>query len=109
MKFLGNHSGSLQPNCRPGRPNEPHPTKGINYSLALQDLRNTITKAGHDGAKYSEHSGKRGGATHAANQGLAEETIRDIGNWKSLKTAKLYIDNSTPLRQVRNLKLHKIL
>lgn len=65
--------------------------------------------AGHPGSVFTEHSNKRGGATHVANEGIPDEDIREIGNWRSLKTAKLYIDQNTPLRQKRNLKLHKLL
>lgn len=93
----------------PGHPNRPHPTRSIVYTLALQDLKNVINATGREGSKFTEHSNKRGGATHAANSGVSEEVIKDIGNWKSLKTAKLYIDHNTPLRQKRNMKLQKLL
>lgn len=44
LKYLGSgHSGSLQPRCKPGFPNQPDPTKSICYSLALSDLRNART------------------------------------------------------------------
>lgn len=29
--------------------------------------------------------------------------------WKNVKTARLYIDQNTPLRQQRNMKLQKLL
>ncbi len=77
--------------------------------MAVQDLRNSITLAGHKGELFSEHSCKRGGATHAANSGLIDQEIQEIGNWKSLKTARLYIDHNTPLRQKRSLKLQKLM
>ena len=77
--------------------------------MALQDLKNTITQAGHEGQKFSEHSNKRGGATHAANSGLPENEIQEMGNWASLKTARLYIDHNTPLRQRRNVKLQRLI
>ncbi len=110
MEYLGlTHGGSLQPNCKPGHSHTPHPTKAIIYSLALQDLRNVITTAGHDGTLYSEHSNKRGGATYAARSGMCEETIREIGNWKNVKTARLYVDQNTPMRQKRNSKLHQLI
>jgi len=38
--FLGDHDGSLQPTCRAGYPNKPHPTRAVGYDLALADLRN---------------------------------------------------------------------
>ena len=105
LAFLGDHAGSLQPTCAPGQPLKPHPTKVVCYSLALRDLRQTIDQAGHNGSAYTEHSNKRGGATHAANAGLNDEEIQEIGNWKHLKTAQIYIEHSTPQRQKRQQKL----
>jgi len=40
LTYLKSHGGSLQPTCKPGHPNEPHPTKSIVYSTALEDYRN---------------------------------------------------------------------
>lgn len=99
----------MQPNCLPSSPYKPHPTRSIGYTRALQDLKATIELAGHDGKQFTEHSNKRGGATHAANAGVADTVIQEIGNWSSLKTARLYIDQNTPLRQKRNLKLQNII
>jgi len=104
---LGNHNGSIQPSCAPGHPNRPHPTKAIPYTLGLSDLRRTITSVREDGDAYGEHSGKRGGATYAAQLGMIEEEIQDMGNWKDVRTARLYIDKNTPLRIKRNQKLQK--
>ncbi len=109
MEFLSGHQGSLQPNCLPCNSFKPHPSRAIGYSLALQDLKMVIEQAGHHGSAFTEHSSKRGGATHAANSGLPENEIQEIGNWASLKTARLYIDQNTPLRQRRNLKLQKLI
>lgn len=71
------------------------------------DCSQTITDCGYDGDLYSEHSNKRGGATLAANEGMSEETIAKEGNWTNIKTARKYIDEQTPLRQKRVLKLQK--
>lgn len=110
LEFLGNdYTGSLQPTCYPGNPSRPHPTKAIQYPLALQDLRNLITKAGFEGNKYSEHSGKVGGATHAASLGMREDDIREVGNWGSNTTARRYVQQSTPIRAIRNQQLHRFL
>jgi hypothetical protein len=46
LAFLGTHAGSLQPTCDPGNGNKPHGTKTVGYTLALEDLRKTITLAG---------------------------------------------------------------
>ena len=110
LDYLGpDHQGSLQPSCLPGNAKRPHPEKSIYYSVALQDLRSTITKAGHDGSKYSEHSNKRGGATTAAAIGMTEDDIREVGNWGSNQMARRYIQQSTPIRATRNRRLHNLL
>jgi hypothetical protein len=72
-------------------------------------LKTVIDKAGYNGEDYTEHSNKRGAATHAANSGLADSEICDIGNWKNIKTARVYIENNTPNRQKKHLKLQKLL
>ncbi len=100
--FLGPHTGSLQPCCLPQQPRVPHPTKAITYSLALSDFKTTIARAGHPGELFAEHSNKRGGATHAANCGVPGDEIREMGQWKSLQTAQLYVDENTPTKQRRN-------
>jgi len=67
-----------------------------------------ITDCGFDGEKFSLHSNKRGGATHAANEvGMADEEISEVGNWSNVKTARLYIDKNTPLRLKKSLALQK--
>jgi len=83
----------------------PHPLKVNYYSLALDDMRDLIDSVGLNGSDYAQHSGKRGGACYAAKVGMMEEEIREIGNWKSTATARLYIDKSTPLRMKRQLKM----
>jgi len=107
LLFLGPHYGSLQPTCSPSNPLVPHPNNAINYSLALDDMRELIDRVGLNGSDYAQHSGKRGGACYAAKAGLIEEEIREIGNWKNTATARLYIDKSTPLRMKRQLKMIK--
>jgi len=107
LLYLGPHKGSLQPTCSPSHPLVPHPENAINYSIALDDMRALIDKVGLDGSEYAQHSGKRGGACYAAKVGMIEEEIREIGNWKSTATARLYIDKSTPLRMKRQRKMIK--
>ena len=68
-----------------------------------------IDRAGHPGRSFGEHSNKRGGATHAANCGLPGEEIRELGQWKNIQTAKLYIDESTPLKQKRNQAMQSLM
>jgi len=58
---------------------------------------------------YTEHSNKRGGATEAANQGMNDDEIQEVGQWTNLATAKKYIDRNTPMRQKKVLKLQRSL
>jgi len=37
----------------------------------------------------------------AANEGMSEEQIAKEGDWTNVRTARKYIDESTPLRQKR--------
>ncbi len=89
----------------PNDPNVPHPTRAVSYSVALSEFKTVITRAGHPGAEFALHSNKRGGATHAANCGIPGDEIRELGNWTNMQTAQNYIDESTPLKQKRNLLL----
>jgi len=45
----------------------------------------------------------------AANEGMNEHEIAKEGDWSNVQTARLYIDENTPLRQKRVLKLQKML
>ncbi len=105
MEFLGPHLGRLQPWSSSAQPLVPHSTRAVSYSQASSDFKALIDRAGHPGHLYGEHSNKRGGDTHAANCGLSGEEIRDLGNWKNLQTAQLYVDESTPTKQKRNYTL----
>ena len=102
MLFLGPHSGSLQPSCVPHQPYVPHPTKAITYSVAVSDFKAVIARSGHPGELYAEHSNKRGGATHAVNCGVPGKEICEMGQWKNLQTAQLYVEESNPVKQKRN-------
>jgi hypothetical protein len=44
-------------------------------------------------------------ATQAAANGLTEEEIREGGNWASTSTARKYIQQSTPVRMLKNKRL----
>ncbi len=109
LLFLGPHEGSLQPWCSAKQPRVPHPTRSVSYAVAVADFKAAIERAGHPGALYAEHSNKRGGATHAAKCGVSSETICEIGQWKNVQTAQLYIDESTPTKQKRNRLLQSLM
>lgn len=107
LLFLGSYQGYLQPTCIAQNALIPNPDRAITFTVGIADMRSLIDSVGLNGADYAEHSGKRGGASYAAKVGLIEEEIRDIGNWKSTATARLYIDKCTPLRMKKHLKMLK--
>jgi len=43
----------------------------------------------------------------AAQEGMSDEQIAKEGDWTNVKTAQKYIDEATPLRQKRVMKLQK--
>ncbi len=93
MVRLGDqHQGSLQPSCSAGHSNDPHPNRSISYSNAVVNLRSILDQLGYDGAKYSEHSSRRGVATRSAEIGIADDEIQVAGGWKDPRTVRLYID-----------------
>ncbi len=47
---------------------------------------------GYNGRDYSEHSSRRGVATHSNNVGVDENSIQVAGNWLDSRTVKKYID-----------------
>jgi len=90
LGFLGTgHVGFLIPACNPqGRPNQ---EKAPSYSTCLEDLRNLLETLGIEG-RYGEHSGKRGGASQAAENGMSATTLKRLGGWKSDVVPQKYVD-----------------
>ncbi len=90
LQFLGSaHFGFLIPACNPqGRPNQ---DKAASYSSCLEDLRGLLNTLGIEG-RYGEHSGKRGGASQAAENGMPAETLKRLGGWKSDSVPQRYVD-----------------
>lgn len=90
LRFLGSaHFGFLIPACNPqGKPNQEKPAS---YSSCLEDLRGLFTTLGIEG-RYGEHSGKRGGASQAAENGMPTETLKRLGGWKSDHVPQKYVD-----------------
>ena len=90
LGFLGSgHFGFLIPACNPqGQPNQ---EKTASYSSCLEDLRNLLETLGIEG-RYGEHSGKRGGASQAAENGMPAATLKRLGGWKSDFVPQKYVD-----------------
>ena len=93
LKFLGSsHGGFLVPACNPkGQPDQ---ERFVPYSGCLDDLKKLLTTLGIEG-RYGEHSGKRGAATQAAENGMPIDTLKRFGGWKSDSVPEQYVDRST--------------
>ena len=86
---------SMQPRMTAG--GGPRSATKISYDTAVTDLRNLMEKAGHSSAGFTEHSGRRGGATAAAEAGVGVFSLTDHGRWKSLTSAQKYVDKANTL------------
>ncbi len=96
LKFLGqNYSGPLLPRClggaRQSKP-RPDPSRTLGRTTAVEDFRDILTILGYDASLYSEHSGRRGGATTAANLGMPVDDLQRLGGWRSRQMAAKYTD-----------------
>ena len=91
---MGEHKGSVVPQCHPGDRDRPHATRVVPYSNASKDFHYVLELVGVNPAGYSEHSMKRGGATEAARCGATRDEIQFAGHWKSARTVERYIDAS---------------
>jgi len=98
---------SLQPSCRPNFPALPHKTRQITYTTSLNNLREVISSLAYPGEEFSEHSMKRGVATESS-QLFSDDQIREEGDWKSLSTARKYIDKNDNISHDFTQKLASI-
>jgi len=99
LKYLGpKHNGFLLAACAPGYVNKANPLKPVIYTNALEDFRELLTQLGFDSANFGLHSGKRGGATEAADNGMNKDDLQRFGNWKSDSVPMKYVDLSVPKR-----------
>ena len=57
--------------------------KPLSHQLLVSKVRHTLESAGLDVAQYNGHSFRIGAATSAAEAGLNDSTIRQLGRWKS--------------------------
>jgi len=80
-------------------------SRQLGYTTAMEDLRSLLSRLGYNSALFSEHSGKRGGATTAAERGMSDQDLRRFGGWRSQGMATKYTDVSTEKR----LKLSEML
>ena len=95
--YLGaGYNGFLVPSSSPNF--SPDPLKAVPYTGALEDLRHLLNDLGHDGKLFGEHSGKRGGATAAAENGMDMDTLKRFGRWQSTSMPAKYVDLATTSR-----------
>ena len=66
----------------------------LSYSTSLSDLRRLIQQTGRNPRDFSEHSGRRGGASLAHQEGLSWLDIKRMGRWKSDAASQKYVDVS---------------
>ncbi len=90
---------------RPGGLLEADGTHSLSYTTAMEDFRSLLTKLGYCASRFTEHSGKRGGATTAAERGMSEADLQRFGGWRSRAMAVKYTDASID----RRLKLSDLL
>ena len=108
FQFLGaGHTGFLVPACHPNL--TPDPSRSVPYSGALDDLRKLLNELGYDGRLFGEHSGKRGGATQAVENGMDLETLKRLGGWRSPAMPAKYVDLAIPSRIEISKKMQKLL
>ncbi len=64
-------------------------------------MREVLNYNGYDGSLFSEHSPRRGVATHSAAVGIPDDEIQIAGGWSDPRSMRLYIDRDP--RQSQNL------
>ena len=93
LKYEPHTDGFMQPRLKAG-------TGGgiansvICYSRALQDLKRLIERSGRDSKFFGEHSGRRGGASAAAEAGAEWTDLKRLGRWSSDAAPQLYVENT---------------
>jgi hypothetical protein len=94
FQYLGcQHLGYLIPCCDPHA--KPDQSKPLPYNAALSDLRTLLDNLGYQSKNYDEHSGKRGGASAMAENGISKDDLQRLGGWRSEAMPSKYTDMST--------------
>ena len=90
LTFFKTQEGWLQP--RQASHSGPAENYRLSYSTSLSDLRSLIRLTGRNPKEFSEHSGRRGGASYAHREGLSWLDIKRMGRWKSDNASQKYVD-----------------
>ena len=83
---------------------EPH--QKLSYTTAAEDFKLLLNSVGIPPKHYTEHSGKRGAATVAADMGVSTSDLQRMGGWASSKMAAKYTDLSVTKRLLLAEQLH---
>lgn len=68
-------------------------------------IRLALQRGGFDSSKYAGHSFRRGGASWALKSGLSVETIRQLGDWRSLAYMNyIHLDDNSLGRAVGQMQ-----
>ena len=78
----------------------------LSYTTAAEDFKQLLCAVGIPAAHYTEHSGKRGAATTAAEMGVSTSDLQRMGGWASQKMAEKYTDLSLDKRLSLANSLH---
>ena len=73
-------------------------TRRLSYTRFLQDLKDLIEATGRDSSFFREHSGRRGGATAAAEARAKWIDLKKLGRWASDAAPQLYVENTEKRR-----------
>jgi integrase len=76
----------------------PIPDKLICYSTSLEESKALLGKLGILG-RFGEHSGRRGGASAAAQNGASIQEVQVLGNWKSSSCAQKYVEQTASQKE----------
>ncbi len=78
----------------------------VSYTTAAEDFKQLLASVGIPNVHYTEHSGKRGAATTAAEMGVSTDELQRMGGWASSKMAAKYTDLSLTKRLALAENLH---
>ncbi len=78
----------------------------LSYTTAAEDFKQLLSSIGIPAVHYTEHSGKRGAATMAAEMGVSTDELQRMGGWSSSKMAAKYTDLSLTKRLALADNLH---
>ena len=78
----------------------------LSYTTAAEDFKLLLQAVGIPPSHYTEHSGKRGAATVAADMGMSTDDLQRMGGWTSRNMAAKYTDMSVSKRLCLAESLH---